>query len=326
MDRSNQPVTAHARAPSPSRRYVVLGLKLLITFGAIAFLFARQPMAEIGRNLSAISPLAVALGVLVQAAAIMLGAVRWRSLLHAYGARAVPPLGQLIKVYFVGQFYNVYVPGAVGGDILRGLITRRAFEGGAASGVAVVFVERALGAAAVLTLTAAATALFAAERFGYLVPYCLLGLAGVLAGVVALAQGARIAPYLPRLVRRVVERVPRLTHVGPFALGFVMSLGTQSLVVLCGHIFMGSLEPHITLADSFVAMPLAGAAGYFPFTFAGIGPRDMVVKGLYMQLGAAEASATATALAFLFATLATSLVGGIVQLLRPIEIDDAPLD
>ena len=245
-------------------------------------------------------------------------------LLPAYGARAIPRFTQLVKVYFVGLFYNGYVPGAVGGDLVRGVVTRRAFTGGATSAVSVVFVERALGAAAVLALTAGATALFALERFGYLLPYCLLGLVAVLVGVAALAQGHRVArmPFLPRVVQRLLAGVPRLTHASSFALGFLLSLGTQTLVVVCGHVFMHSLEANVGLADSFVAMPLAGAAGYFPLTVAGIGPRDMVVKGLYVQLGAREASATATAFAFLFATLATALIGGIVQLLRPLDVDD----
>ena len=80
--------------------------------------------------------------------------------------------------------------------------------------------------------------------------------------------------------------------------------------------------PELPLASSFVAMPLAGAAGYFPLTIAGIGPRDVVLKELYVQLGVSEAHATAVAFAFLFAVLASGLVGGVVQLVRPIGIDD----
>ena len=328
MDSSNSPMNAQATQPAGSRRHLMLALKLLVTLGAITYLLARQPLDEIASQLALISPLTLALGIAVQVMAVVVASLRWRLLLRAYGAREIPRFGQLVKVYFVGQFYNIYVPGAVGGDLLRGVVTRRAFAGGATSAVSVVFVERALGASAVLALTAAATALFASERFGYLVPYCLLGLLGVLAGVVALAQGPRVAQlkFLPAVVRRVLSGVPPLTHVSAFALGFVLSLCTQSLVVLCGHVFMQALEPAISLADSFVAMPLAGAAGYFPFTVAGIGPRDMVVKALYMQLGARAASATCTAFAFLFATLATALIGGIWQLLRPIKVEDAPSD
>jgi uncharacterized membrane protein YbhN (UPF0104 family) len=325
MERSNSKVTAQAAQPNPSRRYLSLGLKLAVTLAAITFLLAHQPLDKIARTLASLSPLTLFAGIAVQVVAVVVGAVRWRVLLKAYGAQAIPKLTQLIKVYFVGQFYNVYVPGAVGGDLLRGVVTRRAFLGGATSAVSVVFVERALGAAAVLALTAGATALFALDRFGYLVPYCLFGLVAVLAGVVALAQGSRFAEltFLPQVVKRILAGVPRLAHPGSFALGFLLSLGTQSLVVVCGHVFMHSLEPRVSFADSFVAMPLAGAAGYFPLTVAGIGPRDMVVKGLYMQLGATEAAATATAFAFLFATLATALIGGIVQLLSPLDVDDS---
>jgi uncharacterized membrane protein YbhN (UPF0104 family) len=325
----NSSVTAEAALPSPTRRYAILGLKLAITVGAVTFLLVRQPVRELGRALGAISPAAhlATLGLILVALAV--GTLRWRVLLSAYGAVAVPSFGQLLKVYFVGHFYNIYVPGAVGGDVLRGVVTRRAFgQGGAAAhggvgSVAVVFIERGLGAAGVLALSAIATAVFAVKRFAALLPVCVLGVIAVLAIVFALAHGHRLARFAPGPLGRLLAALPPLARVGPFVLACLLSLGTQSLVALCGHALVHGLEPALPLAYTFVAMPLAAAAGYFPLTIAGIGPRDVAMVELYEQLGVSEAHATAVAFAFLFAQLASGLIGGIVQLVRPIGIDDS---
>jgi uncharacterized membrane protein YbhN (UPF0104 family) len=318
-------VTAEASLPSPTRRYALLGLKIAVTVGAVAFLLIRQPVADLTAALSAISPIAMFAAIAIMLIAIVVGTLRWRVLLAAYGASAPPPFGQLLKVYFVGQFYNIYVPGAVGGDVLRGVITRRAFaHGGTTGAVAVVLIERALGAAGVLALSAMATAVFAVKRFTALLPVCALGAVAVVAGVIALAQGPRLARFAPGPLKKLLAALPPLARVGPFVGAFLLSLGTQSLVALCGHVLVHELAPDLPLGASFVAMPLAGAVGYFPLTIAGIGPRDVALKALYMQLGVSESAAIATAFAYLFATLASALVGGILQLVRPIGIEAEP--
>jgi uncharacterized membrane protein YbhN (UPF0104 family) len=320
-------VTAEAALPSPSRRYAILGLKLAITLGAVTFLLVRQPVAEVSRALSSISPAALLTTLALIFVALVVGTFRWRVLMAAYGAVAVPSFGQLLKVYLVGHFYNIYVPGAVGGDVLRGVVTRRAFgdAGAAARGgvgsVAVVFIERALGGAGVLALSAIAMAVFAVERFAALLPVCVLGMVAVLAIVLALAHGHRLARFAPGPLGRLLAALPPLVRVGPFVVACLLSLVTQSLVALCGHALVHGLVPELPLSSTFVAMPLAAAAGYFPLTIAGIGPRDVAMVGLYHQLGVSKPDATAVAFAFLFAQLASGLIGGIVQLVRPIGID-----
>lgn len=306
---------------TPSRRGLFLAIKLAVTLSAVTFLLARQPLPELGRAIGAIPKKALVLAVAIQLGAMVVGAVRWRMLLHAYGASAIPRLSELLKVYLIGTFYNIYLPGGVGGDVLRGVVTRDAFATrGATGAVAVVFIERALGAAGVLALTAIATTLFALDRFATLLPVCVIGLAAVAAGVTLLARGSALARFLPPPLARLVSSLPPLERHAPFAGAFALSLVTQSLVALCGHVLASSLEPELSLSNSFLAMPLAGAAGYFPLTIAGIGPRDMLVKALYERLGASPAAASATAFAFLFATLASGIVGGIVQLVRPIGV------
>lgn len=292
---------------------------------AFAFLLTRQPLDELAKAVRSLSLGAILLAIALQLIGIVVGAVRWAILMRAYGAVRIPDIFQLSKVYLIGLFYNTYVPGGIGGDVLRGVVTRRAFgEEGATSALAVVFVERALGLAGVLILSSSAASLHAGQRFGNVLPYLVLGLVGVAAFVVALALGRRFAHLAPRFAQRILSLLPQLVAYGPFVVAVLMSVMTQSIIALIGHVLLSSIYPAAHPLDSFVAMPLAAAAGYFPATIAGIGPRDVALVQLYEAFGVPRAQGLATAFAFLFSTLAAAGLGGIVQLLAPVATESPP--
>ncbi len=304
---------------------VMLFLKIAITLGAFAFILSRQPIPDLIKAVRQISPGAFALATALQYAALTIGTLRWRILMRAYGASNIPAFGGLFKVYVVGYFYNTYLPGAVGGDVMRGVVTRKAFgESGATGAMAVVLVERALGLAGVFGLTGIAISLYAGERFGWLLPYSVLGLMGVATCVTGLAMGKHIARFFPAPIARILSSLPTLVGYGSFVTAALMSLLTHTVVALIGHVLISSILPNIPIADSFVAMPLAAAAGFFPLTVAGAGARDLVLVQLYQALGAPAAAGTATALAFLVSSLMAAGVGGVIQLISPLDLSKDP--
>ncbi len=299
---------------------ISLAVKLAITLFAFVFIFSRQPLAELWAAVRSISLVAILASVALQLLALLIGTIRWRMLMVAYGASAIPSFAQLFKVYFVGFFYNIYLPGAVGGDLLRGIVTRRAFgDAGTTSAMAVVLVERALGLAGMLALTALSVALFAGDRFENLVPYSVLGIVGIGVAVISLALGRRLARFVPDPARRILGSLPTLAGYSSFAGASLLSLGTHAVVALIGHLLVSSMRPETPLSTSFVAMPLAAAAGFFPGTVAGAGARDLAIIALYETLGVPRAVGAATALAMLFSLLLAAGMGGIVQLLAPLD-------
>ncbi len=313
-------LASKASADGPQKNRGMFFLKLAITVSAIAFIFSRQPIGELLAAVRSLSPLAFVAATLLQYVALAIGTLRWSILMRAYGATHIPPFSQQMKIYLVGYFYNTYVPGAVGGDLMRGVVTRRAFgDSGATGAMAVVLVERALGLAGVFGLTGIAIAVFAGERFGDRLPYTVLGLTVVALSVTGLAQGRHLARFFPQPIKRILASLPELVGYGSFAIAAALSLCTHTVVAIMGHILVSSIKSDVPWSDSFVAMPLAAAAGFFPFTVAGAGARDVVLVGLYETLGVPRAAGTATALAFLCSTLLAASAGGLVQLIAPLE-------
>src|SRR3954467_9921078 len=86
---------------------------------------------------------------------------RWRILFSACGFTAKPRWRDLFRAYMIGSFYNVYVPGGLGGDVLRAIATRDLVgAGGTPAALAVVFLERTLGLAALLVVLAVGFTIF----------------------------------------------------------------------------------------------------------------------------------------------------------------------
>lgn len=324
-EHGDSPVLAPA-LPRPQTRSVLrkrlwLLAKLLVAAAAFSFILARQPWSDLTAALRRVAPLSIGAAVLLQVACIATATWRWRSLMRAYGARSMPRFATMLRVYFVGQFYNTYLPGAVGGDLVRAVVTRRSFpDGGATAGLAIVFVERALGLLGVLSVSALAAPFGAGQELRRaFMPYCALGIVGVAGVITAIALSRRLAHYVPLRIKPILRALPELQRTPPFALACVLAMAMQVFLALCGHVLVSSIYPGATLLDSLIAMPLAAAAAFFPLSIAGAGPRDLVLVALFETLGIPRAAGAATALAMLLVTLFVAGLGGVLQLIAPLS-------
>jgi uncharacterized membrane protein YbhN (UPF0104 family) len=302
----------------------MFALKLAVTGFAFWFLLRKVALAELWRAAQQISLPSLLLGFVLLLVNLALAAVRWRVLMQAYDARHIPGVLPLFRVHMVGFFYNTYLPGAVGGDVLRGVATRTAFgEQGTTKSVAVVFIDRVLGLWGLLALTVISTSLFAADRLGKGVLGLGVGLLAALAvGLLVLSRAPDLARIAPGSVARLLARLPLLSHALPFLAAVALAVLGHALVACCGHVLVHAAAPEVRLTDSFVAMPLAAAAAFFPFTIAGAGARDLAMVTLYVSLGYPREVALAGSFALLLTTLITAGLGGLLQLLAPLEIKD----
>jgi len=248
---------------------------------------------------------------------VVIGAARWRAVLSAYGALTRPDLWRATQLYFISFFYNNYLPGAVAGDVVRGVVARDVFgERGATAGLAVVLVERALGLFGVFLLLAIGVAAAGGSLdTGSLWIWSALGIAGSFALVLALPFARRLGRFLPGKLRTLAERVPALTSPRAFVGAAALSVLTQVCIALAGYVLLHAIEPRVDLGASLLIVPLAAATTFLPITVGGAGAREAV----YITLGASlfqmsQADALAASLALWLAHLINGAVGGIVQL------------
>jgi uncharacterized membrane protein YbhN (UPF0104 family) len=287
------------------------------TAAGIAYIIHVVDFTKASAAFSRISIAAILLAVALVALNVVAGAARWRALLVAYGANRRPSLARASVLYFISFFYNNYLPGAVAGDVLRGVVTRDVFgERGATAGLAVVLVERALGLFGVFLLLAIGlVAAGGGLETHSLWIWSVLGISGSLVLVLALPFARRLAPYLPGKLRTIAERVPALTSTVAFVIAIVYSVLTQALVALAGYVLLHAVDPAVGLGASLLIVPLAAATTFLPITVGGAGAREAV----YIALGASlfhmpEADAVAASLALWLAHLVVGAFGGVLQL------------
>lgn len=293
-------------------------MRVLGTAAALAWIAARVDLGAARGALARIPALGFAIAIGLVAANVVAGALRWRVLLRAYGATRIPRLATLVRLYFVAFFYNTYLPGAVAGDVGRGMVTREAFAGeGATGALAVVLVERALGLFGLFALLAAGLiATGGAIDARALWAWTVLGSAGSFALVAAIPLARRLAPHLPGPLARIAGKLPALCDGRAFAVALVLSVATQALVAAAGWILLAALAP-IGPAASLLVVPLAAATAFLPITVGGAGAREAVYVALCGRLfGMPEADALAASLGLWLAHLAVGAAGGAAQLAR----------
>jgi len=304
------------------RRFLRWG-RIAITLSAVAYLASRVDPSEVVSAWRRLSVGAALFALIVAFAAVGVGIVRWRLLLRAYGAIDLPSWARLGHLYLVGHFYNTYVPGGVGGDILRGIASRKAFGdvswAGATTGVAVVFIERVLGVSALLAMAACAYFIRPLPGLENVGLWAGLGLAAGVGALGGIALAPTLAPWLPKRLAEPLRALPHFYTTWPFIGAIVASLIIHLLNIVAGHAIMHSLDPAVQFSSSAVAMPLVSASGFFPFTVGGAGVREAAFAALYGTVGVPEATAYAGSLSFWALQLVTAGVGGLINLWIPVS-------
>lgn len=308
----NSPVAAHAG----SRPIFLWTIKLAVTLAAFAFVVSRAELGAAFARLSALPSIALAGAELAVVCSMLVGAARHRALLVAYGAVAVPSLLECLRLYWAGFFFNTFLPGSVGGDVLRAVEARTAFgdAGGSVASAAVVFVERLLGLAALALVAGAAFLLRPLPGVEGLFVVVVIGMSGAVLGVVAVAGARRVGGRAPGALGVFLRRLPEVRSPTAFAGAMGLSLASQALVIATGHALVGGLGGGVSFVHTASVVPVGAAAAYFPLTVSGLGVREAAFEVLFERVGMPGERALAFAFAFLAVQWAGALVGGIVAL------------
>jgi glycosyltransferase 2 family protein len=295
-------------------RFAVVIAILFYLFSVVSF---KELLAAFSRITFSATLFAIGLGF----AGLVACTFRWSALLAVYGASTRPTFLQLLRLHLVGLFFNMFVPGGVGGDVVRGVATRDAFrEEGTTGALTVVLVERAAGLVGLLILATSAFSIHPLPGVGGGVRiWALVGLLIVIAVVFGVAMARRFGGILPGPLKRIALSLPEIHSLRPFILVLALSVVSHVLVSFAGHLLVSSTASQVTLADSMVVVPLAVGAAFFPLTVAGVGAREAAFVILYAKVGVSQADALAGSLSLLFCQMVLAASGGLIYLLYPLN-------
>ena len=232
----------------------------------------------------------------------------------------------LVRLVFIGLFFNNFLPTSVGGDLVRGYYVSGGKDGMAAS-YAVLLVERAVGLILLLALAgvAALVALLAGDAAlpqRLLVAVALAGLGGATAGALAFAWkgwrekiagwrwlGARISGMVGEfsrsldLFRRNETRRTRIV---------LYSLAVQLVGVIFHVACARAVGLDTPVLVFFLIVPASIVVTMLPISLNGLGLREGVLVGLLVAYGAPAAQAGAFAVLALIVATLFALAGGLI--------------
>jgi uncharacterized protein (TIRG00374 family) len=79
--------------------------------------------------------------------------LRWQCILKAHGMAI--PFRRTLELTFIGQFFNAFMFGAVGGDAMKAFYVTKVFPKSRTEAVSTVFIDRMIGMLALLGIAAA---------------------------------------------------------------------------------------------------------------------------------------------------------------------------
>ena len=310
-------------AAKASRSYMGTALKVAVTLALYAAVFYKVDVGALWARLRTVHAEWVVLGVACYAAGQLTSSWRWWLLLPP--VRLAVPFLRLVGFYFIGMFFNIFLPTIVGGDAVKAILLAR-HTGAPARSTMSVFMERNVGLLALFVI--ATTAALVAP------PVTVLGLPllGLVLLLVAGFVGANLVVFSPRayhLVDRLVALtplagirarasslydavVPYRRAPGRLAAATALSFLFQGVVILVVFLNANALSHDVPLSALAVFVPLISLAGMLPVSVNGLGIREALYMMLFGQIGTPPDVAVSMALLYFVVTLAASLPGGVV--------------
>ena len=129
-----------------TRNLLVFALEVAVAAALIGWLIRAGALNFSALALIVEKPELLAINLGVFMAGTTLGALRWRALLGLAGVRL--PFRRIVGLHLVALFFNVVIPGNVGGDAIKALyVARDTDPAKRISLLLVVFIERLMGLA-----------------------------------------------------------------------------------------------------------------------------------------------------------------------------------
>lgn len=303
-------------------------IKFGLSGGLIAYALNGIDFADAAERIGGLSALAL-LVIPVFAVQFLIGAARWYWVLDTL--RAGLSFARTFAILYVGIFFSIVLPGAVGGDAVRMWQTSRAGVPvpTAVSSVMLERVATVLG----LVLLVAATQPILMDRIGpmpgwWIFP--LLSLAGI-AGTITLMLLDRLPERFRRfkLVRGLVQFAADTRSVflnwSRAVPVLALSILGHANLSLCVFILARSLDIDVSLIDCLVLVPPVILLMTLPISIAGWGVRETAMVVAFGFVGVPKEAALVLSILFGLVTMAASLPGGLVWLgLKDRRVGESP--
>src|SRR6266699_2640617 len=267
----------------------------------------------------------VAIGILAYVLVEIAAAFRWHVLLKVQGIHLSLP--RLSGLFLIGMFYNQFLPGGTGGDIIKSYFLLKETPDKKAGALLAVVFDRFIGLVALIAITGALISLrydFLSKttETRWLLRFLLVLLGASILGLLStfVISGFNLFHSLPKKFpgREKLIEISAAYHLyahqwratlAAFGASIVAHLATFATFLCVAY----SLRANVKIVDFFAVMPIERTISAMPISFAGIGwPEKVLQIMLHRLCGVPEATAILIGSLSFLVVLICCLPGAIV--------------
>lgn len=262
-------------------------LKILVTGALLYFVFQKIELKEVRAVYSQSNPLYFLLAIFTFFCSQVISSHRLLGFFRAKGLQLA--FGYNLKLYLLGMFYNLFLPGGIGGDGYKVYVLRTKFDVSAKKLITAIFADRLSGLWAMA---------FLAMLFVFYMPEIVLPATPIL---LAFAAGTLL--YLFIAVR--LLGIDLATAIN----GHLKALLVQGLQVVTVVVILQALNFKSDMLPYLLTFLVSSLVAIFPFTIGGLGAREYVFVLAAGVLPMEEGIAVSLSLAFYLVSAVVALAG-----------------
>ncbi len=329
------------RSEPRSNKYLWFFVKLAITLGLVVFVIYKVGLLDPdGRNLfwETLKGVDVFyLGISLGVGLIMnlLSSYKWQVLLLS--RRIVVRLYRLFAIYYIGKFFNLFLPTGMGGDIAR-IYQLGRLTGTNTESLASVFIERFTGMITLTIVSLVAVLVSLREHDLPIITYSLAVCVFLISILIWLMLDRRplalfsnlitgrfesLTPLIQKLarthdaVRAYKDNLPTLWYT------FAISLLFYFLAVINVWVSALAFSREVEFLTILVAVPAIMLIMNLPVSIGGLGLMEAAYTIIFTSFGYSSGLAVSTALLIRLKTLIDGVVGSIFYLAKPEPISES---
>lgn len=250
----------------------------------------------------------------------VLCAYKWSVLAEPLGFKR--PFLNFVSFYFIGMFFNLFMPGSIGGDLYRAALLA-GLEKSRKRAAYSVLAERYTGGIALLSFCALAVGIYFRSSLPPVLSTLIFTLLTIgWSFLLTLPVWERNFPWVQKLARKLNLEDFTIYWKHPTKLLWVLILSFifQFINILTVVLLGMSIKINAPLLSYFFIVPIVDLLSILPISISGLGIREGGYVLMFKSLGVEASKGLACGLLVLTITLISGILGGIVYSLTSYPI------
>lgn len=303
-------------------------IKIIVSISLITYVIYSAGPYKIWAEIKGINILYFIVVIFITIVKIGVSAKKWQMLLKAKGE--IKNFLHVWRIYYIGNFFNLFLPTNVGGDIVKAHKMSKVSEN-SIEAYSSVFMERFTGVIAVFALSIVATTLYFSELpYEILIIIYLIFLPLIILSLIMIWRDSFVQSFRglinilfksfnPFSIKEKLIKLYRSVNLytrKKKTLGYALliSLFFHTMLILTNYILALSIGMNIPIHYFFIFIPITSILLFLPISIRGFGVREVMYVYFFTQVGATTAQSVSLSFLIQLLGIISSLIGGFVYL------------